>query len=140
MSAGRGKLETFSFRDVTYFIGKRDTSATTPPSLYRAVGSTAREMVEGVENMQILYGVDTTHLAEKQRTAGKYVTADQVGAGGWNDVVSVKISVLMRSFEKNTSGTQTINFNNVALSYNDGYLRQAYSTTITLRNRTVGQQ
>lgn len=130
--------EAFSYRDVTYFVGKRDDGGNTPPSLYRAVGDTAREMVEGVESMQILYGVDLDHIKDQLRTADVYLTADEVDTR-WSDVVSVRISVLMRSFETGlVSGPQTFNFNNVPHVADDGYLRQVYSTTIALRNRTVG--
>jgi len=132
-------LETYSFRDATYFVGKRDTGTSTPPSLYRGVNGTSREMVEGVENMQILYGVDLNHVEGEPRTPSKYVTAAQVG-DLWSDVVAVRVSVLMRSFEKGLGGTTyTFNFNGKSYTATDGYLRQAYSTTIALRNRNVGE-
>jgi type IV pilus assembly protein PilW len=55
------------------------------------------EIVPDVENMQILYGVDTTGT----QTASAYMTADQVlafGAGvDFNSVVSMKIAVLSAS-------------------------------------------
>jgi len=131
--------EVFSYRDVTYFVGKRDTDQSTAPSLYRAVGGVSREMVEGVENLQILYGVDVDHAEGAVRVADKYVTAAQVGSR-WNDVVSVKVSLLMRSFEKRIAqGSNTISFNGTTITTNDGYFRQVYSTTIALRNRTVGE-
>lgn len=130
--------EAFNYRDVTYFVGKRDDGALTPPSLYRASGNVAREMVEGVESLQILYGVDSNREQSEKRSADVYVTADDVG-DRWNEVVSVRISVLMRSFERTASGgTQEFNFNGVTHSADDGYVRQVYSTTITLRNRAVG--
>jgi type IV pilus assembly protein PilW len=134
------KGEAFSYSDVTYFVGKRDDGANTPPALFRAVGDVAREMVEGVENLQILYGVDLDRTDAKElRRADVYMTAAEVG-DNWSNVVSVRISVLMRSFERGlVSGTQRFNFNNVEHTADDGYLRQVYSTTIALRNRTVGR-
>lgn len=135
-------LEVYTFRDAAFFVGKRDSGSATPPSLFRGVNGTAREMVEGVENMQVLYGVDMAHDAGDLRTPDKYVTADQVG-DRWGDVVAVRITVLMRSFE-NVMGTAantnySFNFNGRTYTSTDGYLRQAYSTTIALRNRNVGE-
>jgi len=132
-------LETYSFRDAIYFVGKRDSGTKTPPSLFRGVNGVAREMVEGVENMQILYGVDTNHENGDLRTADKYVTADQV-LNRWSDVVAVRVSVLIRSFEKGLAGTGSYEFTYNGRKYTatDGYLRQAYSTTIALRNRNIG--
>jgi len=135
-------LETYTFRDAAYFVGKRDNGTSTPPSLFRGVNGTAREMVEGVENMQVLYGVDLAHEAGDLRTPDKYVTADQVG-DRWSDVVAVRITVLMRSFENMVGTASTnnypFNFNGRTYTATDGYLRQAYSTTIALRNRNVGE-
>jgi len=131
--------EVFSYRDVTYFVGKRDSDPLTPPSLFRAVGNVSREMVEGVENMQILYGVDVDHKEGEVRVADKYVTAAQVGSR-WGDVVSIKVSLLIRSFEKRiTQGSNNISFNGTTIATTDGYFRQVYSTTIALRNRSVGE-
>jgi len=139
VSSDADGAEIFTYRDVTYFIGKRDTATNTPPSLYRAVGATAREIVEGVENMQILYGVDLNHTSGNVRTASTYVTAAEVGSR-WGDVVSVRISLLMRSFETGlATGTNTFNFNNTSVSSTDGYVRQVYSTTIAVRNRGIGE-
>jgi type IV pilus assembly protein PilW len=129
--------ETYSYRDAVYFVGKRDAYKKTPPSLFRGTDGVAREMVEGVENMQILYGVDVDHEAGKARTADKYVPADQVM--DWNNVVSVRVSVLIRSFEKGVaSNDYEFDFNGRTYTATDGYLRQSYSTTIALRNRTGG--
>lgn len=53
------------------------------------------ELVPDVENMQILYGVDTTG----NQTVGEYVTADQVPTDGvtgdFNSVIDVKIALLV---------------------------------------------
>jgi len=131
-------LETYSFRDAIWFVGKRDSGTKTPPSLFRGVNGVAREMVEGVENMQILYGVDTDHEKRELRTADKYVTADQV-LDRWSDVVAVRVSVLIRSFEKGVADdSYEFTYNGRKYTATDGYLRQAYSTTIAVRNRNIG--
>ena len=64
------------------------------------VYSVNQELVPDVENMQILYGVETAISAANQSTA-QYVTADQVAAksstGDFNGVISVKIALLVAS-------------------------------------------
>ena len=52
-------------------------------------------MVEGVEDMQILYGEDT----DADNVANRYVPSDEVGS--MENVVSVRISLLLRSVENN---------------------------------------
>ncbi|MDT8372197.1 MAG: PilW family protein, partial [Gammaproteobacteria bacterium] len=56
----------------------------------------AVELIEGIENMQILYGEDT----DADNTANYYVPA---GTGGlnMNQVVSIRISLLVRSMDDN---------------------------------------
>lgn len=88
------------------------------------------ELVEGVENMQILYGEDTNN----DGTANYYVPFDEVS--DTEDIISVRVSVLVRSIETNlVQDTQTLTFNNVLSTFNDGRLRKVFTSTITLRNR-----
>ncbi|MCP4128533.1 MAG: hypothetical protein GY753_15940, partial [Gammaproteobacteria bacterium] len=86
-------LVTFSPR--AYFIG---TNSRGGRSLYRATleysslgvpAMGADEVAEGIENMQLLFGVDTSG----DNNANKYVRADEVLDTGvtWNDVVSVRL-------------------------------------------------
>ncbi len=101
------------------------------PSLYRetllANGTTqAQELVEGVEDMQILYGEDTTQLTlaecpDDGCSADVYVAANAVT--NWNRVVSVRLTLDMRSPETNV-GTG-----------GDGRLHKSFTTTIAVRNR-----
>jgi type IV pilus assembly protein PilW len=105
------------------------------PSLYRetllADGTTeAQELVEGVEDMQILYGEDTTQLTLPEcpddgcsvdLVGGDYIEAGDVT--NWNRVVAVRLTLTMRSPETNV-GTG-----------GDGRLRKSFTTTIAVRNR-----
>jgi type IV pilus assembly protein PilW len=50
------------------------------------------ELVDDIENMQILYGVDTTPASQ---TVASYVTADQVPS--WNNVINVRVALLAAS-------------------------------------------
>ncbi|HTW75537.1 MAG TPA: PilW family protein [Steroidobacteraceae bacterium] len=62
--------------------------------------SVNEELVPDVENMQILYGVETS-LSQVTQTVAQYVTADQVAnysqTGDFNGVISVKIALLVAS-------------------------------------------
>ena len=132
-----------------YYVGKRDNVATNPPTLYRrqlsttGIAGAAEELVEGIEDMQILYGEDTNN--DTNSTADRFVPADQVS--DWRQVVSVRISLLVQSLEDNLVPTpQAYTFNGVV--YNgasgngaappDGRLRRTFTTTINLRNVTLG--
>jgi len=116
----------------TYFI-RKSTLNTNRLALWRKDGSnSAQELVEGIDNMQILYGVDT----DKNSSADVYKTADAVT--NWANVVSVKIS-LMVSGGKGTA--QTVSPATLTMLGNsepvaqDHRLRRIFTTTIALRNR-----
>ncbi len=100
------------------------------PALFRAEFGVAQELVEGVEDMQILYGVDT----DNDQFPNQYVSAD--GVGDWEDVVAVRISLLMRSIDDFiTEAPQTITFNGGNITPGDRRIRQVFTTTVALRNR-----
>jgi len=118
--------EVMRMINTVYFVGNNDKGV---PSLFRvdmgnAGALTTQELVEGVEDMQISYGEDT----DGDRTANLYRDADTVT--DWTQVISVRISLNIRTIEDNvatiTDGT-----------YNDNRLRRTFTTTITIRNRVV---
>jgi type IV pilus assembly protein PilW len=133
---------------IAYYLRQ---SASGEPALYRQrlahsggnAASVAEELAEGVENMQILYGVDTSASADGAVDA--YVTADQVtgvAPGGsdsekWKRVLSVRVSLLMVSpgNENITTKPQRYTFNGVTTTPNDRRLRKVLDYTIALRNR-----
>jgi len=59
----------------------------------------AREMVQGIENMQIRYGEDT----DNDRIPDAYRSADDVAS--WDNVISVRIGLLARSMAQTRFGT-----------------------------------
>jgi len=88
------------------------------------------ELVEGVQNMQILYGVDT----DGDYTPNYYVHAGNVA--DMEQVVSVKISLLLHSMENNvTSNNLTVNYNGGTSTIANRRLGRVFSATITIRNR-----
>lgn len=128
-------------KESVFFIGKRDQSQSALSSLFiHKLGQDGKlgaseEILQGIESMQVQYGEDTNN----DRGPNFYVSADQIG--DWSNVVSVRISLLLRSFKGQLlSEPQNINFNGakVTIPENDRYLRRVYSSTVAIRNRNVG--
>lgn len=114
----------------TYYIR---TGQGGTPSLYRKQETKpSRELIEGVEDMQILYGEDT----DGNQEANSYVTADNVA--NWNNVISLRINLLLQTLENNlASAPQPYTFNGITSTPTDRRLRRVFTTTVNLRNRTL---
>ena len=115
---------------VTYSIAN---GANGEPSLWRSEFGNNVELVEGVEDMQILYGIDTD-APDPDGYPNQYVTSDNVGDFG--AVVAVRVMLLVRSIDDFvTEDPQTYTFNNITTTPGDRRIRQNFTTTIALRNR-----
>ncbi len=140
---------------VTYYIG---TNPSGEPALYRRkltssagnASTTAEELVEGVEDMQITYGVDTDATADRQVNGYQTATEIENGSGSpavpgadtaarWGRVLSVRISLLLRSPENGiTTQAQTYTYPPDAASATtaaDRRLRRVFTFVVSLRNR-----
>ena len=135
-------MEAVILQGVQYYIGKRGGSASNYPSLYRKrvrVNGTlgdAEELVEGIANMQIVYGEATSTTG--RIAANRYVTADNVA--DWSRVVSVRIWILIETtsdFIVSATG-QGYSYINKTYRPADRRFRREMSMTINLRNRTLG--
>ena len=137
--------EVTKLQSALYFIAKEGDDKDNPPALYRRAISKngdesgnilAQELVRGVENMQILYGIDT----DSDGVANQYVTANNSELDNWNSVVSIKVSLLMSTLDNIPADTasKTYNVNGTDIDpADDNRLRKVYTTTILLRNRTT---
>jgi len=110
-------------------------SSTSTPYLWRKTLSgnvlVAQDLVEGVENMQILYGEDKNG----DTVADQYVTAANVT--DWTAVVGIRFTLLLRTIADNLASTaQTYTFNGNTVNATDRRIRRVYTSTINLRNRT----
>lgn len=129
-----------------YFIGV--SQAGTSNALYKqslintngTIGTSAEELVEDVDSMQILYGEDNDGDDEVEH----YLTADLVS--DWNDVVSVRVGLLVRSpdnFRRGETDTKTYNVAATQIASSgttvthaaDRRIRQVFTTTVKIRNR-----
>ena len=97
-------------------------------------GGVFQTILEDVENMQILYGVSSPF--GESGVANSYVPANDVGGNNWGRVVSLRISLLVRTSEDNlVASPQPYSFSGATVTPTDRRLRRVFTTTITLRNR-----
>lgn len=125
--------EIMLFRSYTYYIA---SGAGGQPALWRfdnnkpASGSVnPEELIEGIENMQILYGIDS----DANGSANQYKAAPTNAE--LPNIVSVRVVLTARSIEDNLMSTD-----NAARSFNganvtDRRLVKQFTATVDLRNR-----
>ena len=99
------------------------------PSLFRSINGLNQELIEGVENMQVLYGEDT----DADGASNHYVPWS--AALNMNQVISARISLLLQSTANNIATQNTAVFYNGGTSLADRRIRRVVTSTITLRNR-----
>ena len=135
---------------VTYYI-RANTDG--EPALYRqALGTTtgspsntAEELIEGVQDMQLLYGIDTN----ADRAVDSYVTADTLTtSANWLTVLGIRVSLLMVSrqdeqgittepqqYSLDMNGDGDVDDTGETVTPSDRLLRKAFTTTIAVKNR-----
>jgi type IV pilus assembly protein PilW len=114
-----------------YYVGVSSDGAST--SLWRlevnGAAITPAELVPDIENIQVLYGIDTSGT----QTAGAFVTADQVGT---LNVVSLQVAVLAAS-PPGGNPVQSLTHNllgTIVTAPADTRMRHVFSATFNLRN------
>jgi len=141
--------EVFPMQTIVYYI-KLSSSGTTT-SLYRRIldgrvdgsGNPVNqedELIEGVENMQVRYGVDTTPEPDGL-IDGDYLTANAVG--DWSRVVAVRVSLVVKApnaIDGNLASALPTSglVNGVTIVYPTArpfFDRRVFTTTVALRNR-----
>ncbi len=135
------ETEVYAFTSNAYYVA---TGSTGEPTLFRLSFSNGQppapgdpdnpqELVEGVENMQVLYGEDT----DGDDTANRYVAADEVTNPA--AVVAVRVGLLMRAPTQNEDfidGKQFFVADNIEIQpvVDPNHLRYIASSTVQLRN------
>lgn len=120
-------------RAVRYYVGNGDNG----PSLFREIlAGPDQEIVAGVENMQLLFGVDTNNdgAPDTYLVAGDANLDDQAE---WANVVSVRIGLLMRTVDEYGTDvdSELHNVNGTVIGpINDRRRRRVFTTTALLRN------
>jgi len=123
-----------SFATNTFFINNN--------SLFcRGLGNPAQVLIQGVQNMQIEYGVDTN----ADSIPDTFANATQVENGissatpDWSNVVAVRIALLMLSQNPIAEQAGVVNYQvlNASIVTNDRFKRRVFTTTIPLRNAVI---
>lgn len=128
--------EVFKFSAITYFIKLGHNGE---PALWSYDQTTATgannpsELIEGIENLQVLYGADDND----DDIVDRYVTAKVINdANDWDKVISAQISILAQTLDTNlTTSNQSVEFNGSTIAGTEGRLRRVFSSTIAIRNR-----
>ncbi|MGI0117280.1 PilW family protein [Zooshikella sp. RANM57] len=98
--------------------------------------TSAQPLVDGIENMQVLYGI-----APNEKFITRYVTADNVP--DWNKIRAVRIGLLVSA--GNVTGAaenrtrEYIILDSGSLSFTDRQARYVYTTTVNLNNSLSDQ-
>lgn len=133
-----------AFEPVRYYIAASNADATRP-ALWRqyhdGTAVVARELIEGIENMQILYGLDNSG---SDRIPDAYVNADDVD--DWTKVISVKVTLLVSTVDEYGTDVDTKTYDIYSTPadtsddvgpFSDRRSRRLVSATVLLRNMQV---
>lgn len=126
-----------------------ESSGSGEPALYRKVNDQpAEELISGVENMQLEYGLDDDIVfvgseceidEEGDGEVDRYETASDISDSGceWNRVIGAKLSLLIRSeSDQLRPDDYTLAFaGDDSKQFTDGRLRHVVNSTISFRNK-----
>jgi type IV pilus assembly protein PilW len=148
--AYNANAEILKLASRAYYVAN---GASGEPALWRkelgqagAVPAAGQELVQGIEDMRFMYGVDTdiVPVTSIDNIANQYVLADNVvdligpGTTNWNHVVSLRLGLLIRSPANADTELDTRVYDladGVTVDpTDDRRKRQVYRTTIQLRN------
>jgi type IV pilus assembly protein PilW len=109
-----------------------------------AAGATGGVVVDNIERMQITYGLrDATGAVTIYLPAASAAAADPATSvattAQWGTVAAVRVSLLVRgpSNAITANNSQTYTYNGETVTSTDGFLRQVYTSTFTVRNQAL---
>jgi type IV pilus assembly protein PilW len=139
-----------------YFIANNNTGSDGIPTLKRAElrdgQFTIVPLVEGIENLQLEYGIDTDAAGDAAAGSPNAYTADPdtynacIGAtcvDNWRRVVAIKMHLLARNTERTAGYTDTKTYTlgldangaqRTVGPFNDSYKRHIYQSSVRLGN------
>lgn len=122
-SAYRSDASVYAVQTQVFYVAPgsgTNNRGDTPLSLWRKfAGNAPTEMVEGVENLQLLYGVDT----DDDGVPNRYRTIQNIP--DTTQIVTVRVAITANSVDAVTDS-------------GDGLLRRTFTKTIAIRNRIRG--
>jgi type IV pilus assembly protein PilW len=134
-SCGAVNCYTDLTSSITYIISTPAITVTSPNpniTLYRNTNNVSNPLIEGIQNMQILYGVDS----DSDGAANYYVSANNVA--NMLQVVSVRISLLVVTLDDYlTTQPMTYTYNGITTTPTDHKIRRVFNTSIAIRNHLL---
>ena len=133
--------EVVPVETVVYYVAPSPEAIANPPtlpvdtnSLWRRAGlQPAEELVQGVEQMQVEYGLDSNG----DRVVDDYAVA--TATTDWQQVIAVRVALLVRSLDAYGTDTDQRSYQllnaPVVNPPGDRRLREVFSATISIRNR-----
>ena len=121
------------YRAHAYFIDDSNVLPGVPAlkrRVFTATGQRTEELAQGVERMEIFYGVDSD--GDGSGIDG-YKSANQVA--DWDDVIAVRVTLVLRSQAEFYDSNYAVTIEGI--DFNDRYLRKLHSSTFVIRNRSV---
>lgn len=114
-------------KTIVYFLAE---GASGQSSLFQKTNDNAAlELIEGVEKMRITY-------AKANDT--EYLPASEVAVTDWQDIVSVRIELVIMSLDEGVlDEPQAYTFNGATVVPDDRRMRQVFTSTVSLRNRVA---
>ena len=131
---GNGDSATiFQFVTRTFFVGNNPAGV---PSLYQQEnGGTPVELVEGIDSLQVLYGMSDGSTKQPVQ----YLPAGHASLD-WGRVVAIKIGILARTpseaYGDTSAKTYTVNGTTVG-TFNDRNERRVFEATISLKSKVL---
>ena len=123
--------QILQMKTTVYYIAEGSSGL---PSLWQEVnGLVAQELLEGVQDMQLVYGVDSGD----DGTPDNYKEADDISAAEWERVTSVRVDLLVQSTDDNVlPDPQPYSFHGDTVDDpGDRRLRHVFSSTVAIRSR-----
>jgi type IV pilus assembly protein PilW len=130
---GNEKASSLFCASQTYNINTTTYEITIPDPSNPAI-TNIQPLLNGIENMQILYGISSSNEAGIATTA--YLSANNIPANKWNTIQSIKVALLSTSNES-TSGiinNQTYTLLDQTVTVNDKRPRMVFQQLVSLRN------
>lgn len=149
--APKGPVKSYPLQAKAYYVGNSGKTCDSQkiPALYRVALNgngmpEAQELLPGVEDLQIQFGMDS----DGDGTPNQYLNANEIGATQWNwpgrpqanTIVSARVWVLARAecpdptYDNDVTYSYADRTGAAAYQPGDHFRRQLYSATVALRN------
>lgn len=145
-----GQAYVYTAETIVYYVG---SNAAGRPSLYRvryimkpnqALTFEREELVEGIESLQLRYGIDSFTAANQRPSGNMGTSTAATAATPWRRVGLVQVGLLARSIDpaaamqRDAASTKLSILGEEITPPADGRFRTVYENSIAIRNRLFG--